>query len=223
MVLYDSEVIDMRMRKKSWAEPFLTEHDDVVIASPDSLKGCWKNRLNKQNLHVEIGSGKGDYFTLMAELYPESGWVGIEKNTNVAAIAAKKAVESEHENQLLIAQDAEKISEWFADGEIDVIHLNFSDPWPKTGYKKRRLSHRRFLEVYEKLLCENGQIIMKTDNRKLFEFSLLEFAQCHFVLSDVSVDFRAEDHPEDVMTEYERKFVDLNQPIYRAVWTKLSK
>ncbi|MBP3399554.1 MAG: tRNA (guanosine(46)-N7)-methyltransferase TrmB, partial [Erysipelotrichaceae bacterium] len=60
-------------------------------------------------------------------------------------------------------------------------------------------------------------------NRKLFEFLLLEFAQCHFILSDVNVDFRAEDHPEDVMTEYERKFVDLNQPIYRAVWTKLSK
>ena len=213
----------MRMRKKSWAEPFLTEHDDVVIASPQSLKGQWKTKLNKNTLHVEIGSGKGDYFTLMSKQYPDSGWVGIEKNNNMAAIAAKKAVESKQDNVLLIAQDAENISEWFEDGEVDVIHLNFSDPWPKAGYKKRRLSHRRFLEVYEKLLCEQGQIIMKTDNRKLFEFSLLEFAQCSFILSDVSVDFRAEEHPEDVMTEYERKFMELNQPIYRAVWTKLSK
>ncbi len=208
----------MRMRKKSWAEPFLAEHEEVVIASPASMKGNWKERLNKENLHLEIGCGKGDYFTHMAAMYPESGWVGVEKNINVAAIAAKKLVDSNNANQLLIALD-----EWFAHGEVDVIHLNFSDPWPKAGYKKRRLSHRRFIEVYENLLSEKGQIIMKTDNRKLFEFSLLEFAQCNFILSDVSVDFRAEEHPEDVMTEYETKFVELNQPIYRAVWTKLTK
>lgn len=213
----------MRMRKKSWAEPFLAEHDEIVIASPESLKGCWKSKLNTEKLHVEIGSGKGDYFTQMAALYPDFGWVGVEKNINVAAAAAKKAVESGHDNQLLIAMDAEKISEWFDDGEIDVIHLNFSDPWPKSGYKKRRLSHRRFIEVYERLLSSQGQIVMKTDNRKLFEFSLLEIAQCPFVLTDVSVDFRAEEHAEDVMTEYERKFVELNQPIYRAVWTKINK
>ena len=213
----------MRMRKKSWAEPFLAEHEEVVVASPASMKGHWRARLNKDNLHLEIGCGKGDYFTHMAAMYPESGWIGIEKNINVAAIAAKKLVDSNNINQLLIAMDAEKIDEWFDHGEVDVIHLNFSDPWPKAGYKKRRLSHRRFIEVYENLLSDKGQIIMKTDNRKLFEFSLLEFAQCNFILTDVSVDFRAEEHPEDVMTEYETKFVELNQPIYRAVWTKLTK
>ena len=213
----------MRMRKKSWAEPFLAEHEEVVVASPASMKGHWRARLNKDNLHLEIGCGKGDYFTHMAAMYPESGWIGVEKNINVAAIAAKKLVDSNNVNQLLIAMDAEKIDEWFDHGEVDVIHLNFSDPWPKAGYKKRRLSHRRFIEVYENLLSDKGQIIMKTDNRKLFEFSLLEFAQCNFILTDVSVDFRAEEHPEDVMTEYETKFVQLNQPIYRAVWTKLTK
>ena len=213
----------MRMRKKSWAEPFLAEHEEVVIASPSSLKGTWRARLNKDNLHLEIGCGKGDYFTHMAAMYPESGWIGVEKNINVAAIAAKKLVDSNNVNQLLITMDAEKIDEWFDHGEVDVIHLNFSDPWPKAGYKKRRLSHRRFIEVYENLLSDKGQIIMKTDNSKLFEFSLLEFAQCNFILTDVSVDFRAEEHPEDVMTEYETKFVELNQPIYRAVWTKLTK
>ena len=76
-----------------------------------------------------------------------------------------------------IAQDADQISTWFAPGEIDVIHLNFSDPWPKSGYAKRRLSHARFLKQYEGLLNENGQVIMKTDNPKLFEFSLKEFSK----------------------------------------------
>ena len=206
----------MRMRKKSWAEPFLAEHEEVVVASPASMKGHWRARLNKDNLHLEIGCGKGDYFTHMAAMYPESGWIGVEKNINVAAIAAKKLVDSNNINQLLIAMDAEKIDEWFDHGEVDVIHLNFSDPWPKAGYKKRRLSHRRFIEVYENLLSDKGQIIMKTDNRKLFEFSLLEFAQCNFILTDVSVDFRAEEHPEDVMTEYETNFTNLGLKIFRC-------
>ena len=146
----------MRMRKKSWAEPFLAEHEEVVVASPASMKGHWRARLNKDNLHLEIGCGKGDYFTHMAAMYPESGWIGVEKNINVAAIAAKKLVDSNNINQLLIAMDAEKIDEWFDHGEVDVIHLNFSDPWPKAGYKKRRLSHRRFIEVD---LCKSRTII----------------------------------------------------------------
>ena len=98
--------------------------------------------------------------------------------------------------------------------------MNFSDPWPKSGYAKRRLSHARFLKQYETLLNENGQVIMKTDNPKLFEFSLTEFSKENWLLCEVSVDFRRLPHPEDAITEYEQKFMDLGQPIYRAVWQK---
>ena len=151
---------------------------------------------------------------------PEEGWIGIEKEHNVAAVAVKKALAQPHEHMAFIAQDADQISTWFAPGEIDVIHLNFSDPWPKSGYAKRRLSHARFLKQYETLLNENGQVIMKTGNPKLFEFSLTEFSKENWLLCEVSVDFRRLPHPEDAITEYEQKFMDLGQPIYRAVWQK---
>ena len=208
----------MRMRKKAWAEPFLKENADFVIEKPEIWAGHWREKLACQRLRIEIGSGKGDYFTKMAAMNPDEGWIGIEKEHNVAAVAAKKALA--HEHMALIAQDADQLSSWFAKGELDVIHLNFSDPWPKSGYAKRRLSHARFLKQYEALLNPQGQVIMKTDNPKLFEFSLTEFSRENWQLREVSVDFRRQPHPEDAITEYEQKFMDLGQPIYRAVWQK---
>ena len=210
----------MRMRKKAWAEPFLKENAEFVIEKPEIWAGHWREKLACQRLRIEIGSGKGDYFTKMAAMNPDEGWIGIEKEHNVAAVAAKKALAQPHEHMALIAKDADQLSRWFAEGELDVIHLNFSDPWPKSGYAKRRLSHARFLKQYEALLNRQGQVIMKTDNPKLFEFSLTEFSRENWQLREVSVDFRRQPHPEDAITEYEQKFMDLGQPIYRAVWQK---
>ncbi len=210
----------MRMRKKKWAIPFLDENSDVVIANPQENKGKWKSILNVKELHVEIGCGKGDYISQMALKDQNVGWIGIERETNVAAVATKKILEQEHQNIKLIAQDAIVFDTWFAEGEIDVIHLNFSDPWPKEGYKKRRLTHGNFIEKYAYALTKEGKVIMKSDNCNLFEFSLVQFDALNFKLLDVSVDFRRNEHPEDVITEYEQRFLDLNQPIYRAVWCK---
>ena len=210
----------MRMRKKAWAEPFLKENADFVIENPEIWAGNWREKLACQRLRIEIGSGKGDYFTKMAAMNPDEGWIGIEKEHNVAAVAAKKALAQPHEHMALIAQDDDQLSSWFAKGELDVIHLNFSDPWPKSGYAKRRLAHARFIKQYEALLNPQGQVIMKTDNPKLFEFSLTEFSRENWQLREVSVDFRRQPHPEDAITEYEQKFMDLGQPIYRAVWQK---
>lgn len=124
---------------------------------------------------------------------------------------------------MLIQKDAANISEWFAAGEVDVIHLNFSDPWPKKRYAKRRLSSSQFLDQYAQILSDEGQIQMKTDNSSLFEYSLIEFQNAGYRMIEISVDYRRETHDEDVMTEYEEKFVSLGQPIYRCVWTRNNK
>ena len=101
---------------------------------------------------------------------------------------------------------------------MDVIHLNFSDPWPKKRYAKRRLSSATFLDQYKRILSRNGEIQMKTDNSALFEYSLIEFQNAGFKMVEVSVDYRREKHDEDAITEYEQKFISLGQPIYRCVW-----
>ena len=106
---------------------------------------------------------------------------------------------------------------------MDVIHLNFSDPWPKKYTHKRRLSNERFLQLYDRILKDSGQIIMKTDNQDLFESSILYFTEFGFKITEFSVDFRRKEHPEDAITEYEQRFMDIGQPIYRVIVVKSEK
>ena len=211
----------MRMRKLPWAEDFLKEQE-VVIKEPSTYAGKWKHLLNKEVLHVEIGTGKGDYWILMSQKQPENGWIGIEKNNNVAALAVRKYTKLEEamSNVAFINDDAENISDWFEKGEVDVIHLNFSDPWPKKRAHKKRLSNEKFIRQYADILNDDGEIQMKTDNSSLFEYSVIEFQKCGWFLHDFSVDFRRNEHDEDAISEYERKFMEKGQPIYRAVWKK---
>jgi tRNA (guanine-N7-)-methyltransferase len=209
---------DMRMRKKKWAEPWLEAHTEYISSDPSVFKGKWKEKLGCSVLHVEIGMGKGDYLIHMSSMYPEEGWLGIEKDPSAAATAARKAVEDDafaKTNNHMIVGDAENMKDWFEDGEIDVIHLNFSDPWPKKHNHKRRLSSDRFLKMYRDLLAENGEIRMKTDNKDLFEDSVLYFLDDEFGLREFSVDYRRDPHPEDACTEYETKFIEQGMPIYR--------
>lgn len=208
------------MRNKPWAIPFLESFKDTVISDPTLLASKWRTRLNCEIVHVEIGSGKGDYWRKMAHLNPTHGWIAIEKDRNVAATCLKKNIDGILPTMALINLDAKDIGTWFTDGEIDVLHLNFSDPWPKKGHSKRRLSHAVFLKEYARLLSGTGEIQMKTDNSTLFEFSCVEMSNHGFICKEMSVDYRRDEHPEDAVTEYEQRFLDLNQPIYRAVWRK---
>lgn len=213
----------MRMRKKKWAEPYLSEHEDFTLAHPEEYKGKWKELFHTSILHVELGMGKGGYIRQMSSMYPEEGWIGIEKDVSAAAVSTRKILEEENrsiDNVRMIRGLAENMEEWFEEGEIDVIHLNFSDPWPKSGTHKRRLSSANFLTIYKKLLSIDGIIRMKTDNKGLFEDSVLYFLQNGFDLKEFSVDYRRNDHSEDAITEYESKFMEEGQPIYQLAAVK---
>lgn len=208
----------MRMRKVKWATDYLPSAK-CLIKDPQNQAGKWKQKLNTKTLHIEIGCGKGNYSLDMAKMYPDCGFIAIEKNESAAGIAAKKYDEDVNEKHLLLIQDdASSLSEWFDENEVDVIHLNFSDPWPKKRYAKRRLSSATFLDQYKRILSKNGEIQMKTDNSSLFEYSLIEFQNAGFKMVEISVDYRREKHDEDTITEYEQKFISLGQPIYRCVW-----
>ena len=209
----------MRMRKKKWAEPWIDNHSDYIFRDPKDIKGKWKDLLGNKELHLEIGMGKGDYLIGMAKLYPEAIWVGLEKDISASAVAARKVIDNEYDvsNNRMIFGDAINLEEWFGEDEIDVIHLNFSDPWPKKRYQKRRLSSEIFLEIYKKLLKENGCIIMKTDNELLFDDSIEYFSNNGFIVKDIDRDFRSVKHDEDVITEYESRFIGEGKPIYRLI------
>jgi len=209
----------MRMRKKPWAGPYL-EKAPQVVENPAENKGRWAQILTHSDLHVEIGSGKGDYCLQMAALYPDSAWIAIERDPSASAVALKKGDGVLPSNMLWIVAEAAALSEWFEEGEISVLHLNFSDPWPKKPHAKRRLTSPVFMPVYLTLLKPEGEIRLKTDNAGFFEYSVLQCEGYPLTMTDFSVDFRRIAQPLDAISEYEARFMGLGQPIYRAVWRK---
>ena len=141
-------------------------------------------------------------------------FIGIERQTTIMAIAARK-VSPEIENVALIRGDAETLGDIFEPGELSRIYLNFSDPWPKKRWAKRRLTYRGFLELYKKLLGGDKEIFLKTDNTVFFESSLNEFCETGWSLSNISLDLHNSDYEGNIMTEYEERFSSMGQPIYR--------
>jgi len=209
----------MRMRKKPWAKDMIENRQDCVISSPEEMAGHWRD-FAYEDIVVEIGAGKGDYWIGMAHMYPQELWIAVEKCVDAAGIALKKSLENTAKNMKFIVDDAANIATWFKEKEVSRIHLNFSDPWPKKHHTKRRLTYGTFLNDYQKILRDDGVIVMKTDNAKLFEYSLVSFNENKWLLKEVSVDFRRDVHDEDTITEYEHNFMEKGQPIYRAVFGK---
>lgn len=208
----------MRMRNKPWVSGYLEEDHQYLIKEPASYKGQWKNLFKKDVLNVEIGCGKGDYWLTMAEKHPDEAWLAIEKERNCAALALKKAEEKKLDNVYLLITDATDVDLIFASQEIDRIYLNFSDPWPKKHYSKRRLTSGSFIEKYAEVLKDDGTLTFKTDNQKLFEFTLVSM-NLNWLLQDVCLDFDSEAN-DDALTEYERRFKAEGVAIKRAVFGK---
>lgn len=211
----------MRVRKKKWSDEVFAQHQDIIVDDYTEIKGCWKNTLNTNKLRLEIGAGKGDYWIGLSQMYPMDGVIAIEKDYTVSSIALRKL--EDYGKKRFIYGDAKKIDEMFDQGELDVIHLNFSDPWPKKRHAKRRLTFDDKIKQYEYLLSEHGEVWMKTDNQDLFEYSLMNFSRFDFELIDVSLDFRKNNDETkmiDPFTEYERKFMEKGQRIYRAIWRR---
>src|SRR5574344_1203322 len=171
---------------------------DKVSASPYLIEGTkYKNKYkilfnNNNPIHIEIGMGKGSFIIGMAEKYPDINFIGIEKFDSVIVKAVEKLEEVDLPNLRLIRYDATKIEDLFGK-EIDTIYLNFSDPWPKNRHEFRRLSSPVFLKRYDNIFKDTKHIIMKTDNRNLFEYSIMSFNNYGYNIENISLDLYKDD------------------------------
>lgn len=205
------------MRKRKGAEDLLANHPQYVITNPEEAKGHWHEVFgNDHPIHIEVGSGKGRFITGMAAQNPHINYIGIDIQLSVLSYALDKVLEADLPNVKLLLVDGSSLTNYFADGEVDLMYLNFSDPWPKKRHEKRRLTYKSFLDTYKQILPENGEIHFKTDNRGLFEYSLASFSQYGMLLKQVWLDLHASDYEGNVMTEYEEKFSNKGQVIYRV-------
>ena len=215
----------MRMRKKKHGEERLDACREYIYThGGEPLSNPALDVFGKTDAPVflEIGAGKGGFAVGMCDLYPESCYFAMERVSDCVVIAAERAREEvENGNLRFIVDTADNLMKIFAPATLDRVFLNFSDPWSKKGYAKRRLTHRRYLSVYFNLLRDGGSLTFKTDNVGLFDFSLLEIAEMglkpDFVTRDLHNCARAADN---IMTEYETAFSEQGMAINMVEVTK---
>ena len=216
----------MRVRKKKNGQERIDACSDLLIKSVEELRDGFDSIFqNDRPVHLEIGCGKGNFAVGMAKLHPDVNFVAMEKVADVCCVALEKAFasrdERESDNLRFLIGDAKTLEENIPEGSLDCIYLNFSDPWPKSGHAKRRLTYRSFLSIYARALKPDGILRFKTDNVGLFDFSLEEFeafgAEIIWQTRDLHNSEKAEGN---VMTEYEKNFSEKGFNICSA-WVKL--
>ena len=212
----------MRMRKKKHGAERIEACAQLLIRDVATLQGGFDGLFDENRpVHMEIGCGKGNFAVGMAKKHPEINFIAMEKVPDVCCIALEKAMaskdEREHDNLRFLIGDARTLEENVLPHSLDCIYLNFSDPWPKSGHAKRRLTHSTFLAIYRKLLKEGGLLRFKTDNTGLFDFSLEEFEAFGAKILWQTRDLHnTEKNADNVMTEYEKNFSDRGTPICSA-------
>lgn len=209
----------MRLRNIPGARETIAE-SQWIVQDPALCKGKWKERFgNDHPVHLEIGTGKGKFINQLAAENPDINYVGIEKYSSVLIRALDKLDESQIGNLLFIRGDAELICEYFGEGEVEKIYLNFSDPWPKDRHAKRRLPSKEYLRRFAQILTEDGTIEFKTDNRALFDFAVDEVEAGGFKILQITYDLHSDPVMSvgNIMTEYEERFSAKGNPICKYI------
>ena len=204
----------MRLRNsKTAAELILTS--DYLIRDTENLIGNW-SKIYKNNapIHLEIGMGKGNFIRTLAKQYPEINFIGLEKSDKVLGRALKSLETEKIANLKILMVNASDLHLYFDNQEIERIYLNFSDPWPKIRHTKRRLTNAGFLKTYKAILQNKGEIHLKTDNRKFFEYSIESFSDFGMLIKNINFDLHSGNLSDNIETEYETKLKS-HGPIYR--------
>ena len=209
----------MRARKKKHGAERIAACAHLLIENTERLmEDPQADFTVKRPLHLEIGCGKGNFACGMSAANPDINFIAMERVADVACLALEKAERTADErpdNLRFLIGNAENLTEWFPPHSIDCLYLNFSDPWPKKGHAKRRLTHRVFLERYQTVLKKGGILRFKTDNVGLFDFSLEQFAEMGLEMRDLTRDLHNSPQNEgNVMTEYEKNFSEKGFPIH---------
>lgn len=211
----------MRMRKKKNGEKRIAACSELLISEVERLKDEPQFSFSVERpLYIEIGCGKGNFACGISAANTDKNFIAMEKVSDVACIALEKAkarAEERNDNLRFIIGDAKNLTEWFPESSVHGIYLNFSDPWPKSGHAKRRLTYRGFLELYRTVLKDGGTLTLKTDNEGLFDFSIEEFSACGLEVLWQTRDLHNSEYCDgNVMTEYEANFSSQGMPIYSA-------
>ncbi|MDO5444379.1 MAG: tRNA (guanosine(46)-N7)-methyltransferase TrmB [Eubacteriales bacterium] len=208
------------MRRKTNLDSRIEKCSELMETSAQDIRGAWAKKYpGFKELRLEIGCGKGTFTVETAKREPDILMVALEKEQNAMVMAMEKVQSAGLNNVIFIDGDAAKLSEMFAPGEISMIYLNFSDPWPKSRDAKFRLTAPAFLRSYSDVLPMDGEIRFKTDNTPLFEWSCDMLSSEGWQLRELTNDLHA-NGPAGVMTDYELRFYAEGKKINRVIAVK---
>lgn len=194
----------------------IINRSDYMVAKPEENKNKWNQVFGNNNpIHLELGMGRGDFIINMAASNPRVNFIGLEISEDQLVKAVQKLNNKQLPNLKLICADARSIDTFFG-REINTIYLTFSEPWPKAHDEKKRFTHESYLRLYDKIFKKDKHIIMKTDNKGLFQYSLQSLSQYWYVFDRVSLDLHNDENPikNNIMTDWEKKCVQDRKPIY---------
>ena len=185
------------------------------VSTPNKYKGKWNDFFGNHNpIYLELGTGRGEFIIQMAKKYPEYNFIGLELNESQIATAAKRLERENIKNLKLIKDDARNITNIFGK-EIDTIYLTFSEPWPKKRDEKNRFTHESYLKLYDRIFKKDKHIILKTDNKGLFAYSLETLSNYWYVFDTVSLDLHNDERNiSNIMTDFEIQYYKEKRPIY---------
>ncbi|MGN0680581.1 MAG: tRNA (guanosine(46)-N7)-methyltransferase TrmB [Candidatus Fimisoma sp.] len=205
----------MRQRNIKNLQEKLEQNSGFLVREPETVKGRWAELFGNDNpIYLELGCGKGKFISRMAQDNPDRNYIAIEGQSNVALRALEKAQEGRLANLRIFIDYVHDLQDYFTEGELDGIYLNFSDPWPKARHAKRRLTHRNRLENYRKVLSDEGTVEFKTDNDGLFDFTMEELEEGGFEILQQTRDLHKSGFSAaEITTEYEERFKDAGKNI----------
>jgi tRNA (guanine-N7-)-methyltransferase len=158
-----------------------------VLEYPENIAGKWRDIFKNHNeITLELACGKGEYAVSLANLYTHKNFIGVDIKGNRLWVGAKKALDQELKNVAFLRTQIERIDEFFGEGEVSEIWITFPDPQLRISKAKKRLTHPRFLRLYNKILSKDGVIHLKTDSPDLYDFTktVIKIFECE-LLSDI--------------------------------------
>ena len=193
----------------------IIDSSTYYIKNPEKYKGKWKELFNNNNpICLELGMGRGSFIIEMAKKHPNINYIGLELDRSQTATALTNTNSYSLKNLKIICADASNIAYYFGK-EIDTIYLTFSEPWPKKQDERRRFTHESYLKLYDKIFKKNKHIILKTDNKGLFSYSLETLSGYWYTFNKVSLDLHHDERKiSNIMTDFEKQYEKEGRPIY---------
>lgn len=203
----------MRIRKRSWTEEEL-QQAKFYIDTPTNYKGKWKSAFKVEKpIHIELGCGKGKFIANLAVKNKDINFIGIDLIDTMLGLAKRNIEEvyvncnMEIDNVILTRCNIEQILQIMDENDqVERIYINFCNPWPRGKHHKKRLTHKRQLELYKTFLKNGGEIRFKTDDDNLYFDSLNYFEEAGFKIIWKTEDLHKENIEENIITEHEEMF-----------------